>query len=368
MKKILVFGVTENPGGVEAVIMNYYRALDRSKIQFDFLCNTDVVAYEDEIKSLGGTIYRITARSKDRKKFREDMDNFFKEHSSEYSTIWVNVCSLANIDYLKYAKKYGIKYRIIHSHNSQNMDSKLREILHRINKMFISKYATDFWTCGDEAGEWFYSKKIIKSDKYLFVNNAINADKYKYNKKVRDEYRKKMNLTDKIVFGNVGRLHFQKNHTFIIKVFNEFLKEKPNSVLLLIGQGEDEEKIRNQIKELNIEDKVILLGIRKDVEKLMQCMDIFLFPSKFEGLPLVLVEAEAAKLLIFASDVITKKVKFNDRMIYLSLEKDEKYWSKKILSNLDKIESRESDISDIIKNGFNITDEVNKIAKYFERD
>ena len=248
------------------------------------------------------------------------------------------------------------------------MDSKLREILHRINKFFIDRYATDFWTCGDEAGEWFYSKKIIKSDKYLFVNNAIDAEKYKYNKKIREEYRKKMDLTDKIVFGNIGRFHFQKNQAFIIKIFNEILKEKPNSVLLLIGQGEDEENIKKQIQDYKIEDKVMLLGIRNDVEKIMQCMDVLLFPSRFEGLPLVLVEAEASKLLIFASDVITNKVKFNDRMIYLSLEKDEKYWCKKIIGNLDKIDSRESDISDIIKNGFNITDEVKKIEQYFERD
>ena len=363
MKKILVFGITDKSGGVEAVIMNYYRFIDRSKIQFEFLCNTDEVAYEDEIKKLGGVIYRITARSKDRKKYHEDMTKFFEEHAKDYEAIWVNVCSLANIDYLKYAKKYGIKKRIIHSHNSQNMDSKLRGILHRINKLFISKYATDFWSCGDEAGKWFYSNKIINSDKYLFVNNAIDTDKYKYDEKTRKEYRKKMNLEDKIVFGNVGRFHFQKNHTFMIKVFNEFQKEKPNSVLLLIGQGEDEEKIKNQIKEYGLEDKIIILGVRNDVDKLMQCMDVFLFPSLFEGLPLVLVEAQTAKLLIFASDVITKGVKFNDRLYYLSLEKDEKYWAKRILERLDKIEDRKSDVSDIVKNGFDIKNEAKKIEK-----
>lgn len=368
MKKVLVFGITENPGGVESVIMNYYRNIDRKKIQFDFLCNTEVVAYEEEIKLLGGNIYRITARSKNRIQYKKDMDNFFKKHSKDYSTIWVNVCSLANIDYLKYAKKYGIKYRIIHSHNSQNMDSKLRAILHKINKKVIDKYATDFWSCGDEAAKWFYSNKIINSDKYLLVNNAIDTSKFKFNEKNRKKYRKKFDLDDKIVFGNIGRFHFQKNHTFIIKIFNEVLKKRPNSILLLIGQGEDEEKIKKQVKELKIEDNVIFLGLRNDVDKLMQAMDVLIFPSLFEGLPLVLVEAQASNLLIFASDVITTKVKFNDNLKLISLDESEQTWSKIINNNIDLINNRNDDISSIVKNGFDIKIEADKIQKFFERN
>ena len=147
MKRVLVFGVTENPGGVESVIMNYYRNIDRNKIQFDFLCNTKEVAYEDEIIKMGGKIYKITGRSVNRRQYMNDMEKFFSENAKKYTTIWVNVCSLANIDYLKFAKKYGIKYRIIHSHNSENMDSKLRGLLHKFNKKIIIKYATDFWAC-----------------------------------------------------------------------------------------------------------------------------------------------------------------------------------------------------------------------------
>ena len=131
LKKILVFGITDKPGGVESVIMNYYRNMDRSKLQFDFLCNTDVVAYEDEIKNLGGNIYRITARSKNLFKYRKELKEFFKKNHEKYDTVWVNICSLANIDYLKMARKYKIKNRIIHCHNSQNMDSKLRGLLHK---------------------------------------------------------------------------------------------------------------------------------------------------------------------------------------------------------------------------------------------
>ena len=360
MQKVLVFGMTENPGGVESVIMNYYRHLNKEKYQFDFLCNTDVVAYEEEIKKMGGEIYRITARSKNRKQYKNDMNKFFKINSNKYAAIWVNVCSLANIDYLKYAKKYGIKKRIIHSHNSQNMDSKLRSLLHKINKKFVHKYATDFWSCGDEAAKWFYSNKIIKSDNYYLLNNAINTDKFKYNIQIREEYRKQLDVQDKIVFGNIGRFHFQKNHTFIIKIFNEIQKIKPESVLLLIGAGEDEEMIKNMVNNYNIQDKVKFLGLRNDVEKIMQAMDVLLFPSLFEGLPVVLVEAQTSDLLIYASNTISPKSKIKENMKMISLDLDEKEWSKIIIDDLSKKYERTSDISEIINNGYDINEEIKK--------
>lgn len=214
-KKILVFGITENPGGVESVIMNYYRNIDREKVHFDFLCNSEIVSYEDEILSLGGKIFKVTARSKDYKKYKEDMKNFFENNAKEYSAIWVNVCSLANIDYLKYAKRYGIKRRIIHSHNSRNMDSFLRGMLHRLNKFIIDEYATDFWACSEDAGKWFYCRNIRNSDKFLIVNNAIDIEKYKYNPIIRKEYRAKMGLQDKFVVRKYWKTTFsEKSNIF----------------------------------------------------------------------------------------------------------------------------------------------------------
>lgn len=209
-KKVLVFGITENPGGVESVIMNYYRNIDREKMQFDFLCNSEIVSYEEEIQNLGGEIYRITARSKDYKKYKEEMKNFFEKNAKKYSAIWVNVCSLANIDYLKYAKRYGIKRRIIHSHNSKNMDSFLRGMLHRLNKYIIDEYATDFWACSEDAGKWFYFKEIRRSKKYLVINNAIDINQYNYNQEVRENYRRKMGLQGKFVVRKHRKITFSK--------------------------------------------------------------------------------------------------------------------------------------------------------------
>ena len=196
MKRILVFGITDFPGGIESVIMNYYRNIDKNKIQFDFLCNTENVAYEDEIKKLGGVIYRIPARSKGYFKYKKSINNFFKNYHDKYDAIWVNVCSLANIDYLKIAKKYNIKTRIIHCHTSQNMDSKLRGILHKFNKLFLKKYATNFWSCSASSSSWFYSKSIMNSNKFKIIKNAIDLDKFIFNNKIREEYRRDMKIDD----------------------------------------------------------------------------------------------------------------------------------------------------------------------------
>lgn len=370
MNRILVFGMTENLGGVESVIMNYYRKIDKKKIQFDFLCNTDEVAYEDEIKLLGGTIYKITARSKNRKLYKQQMNSFFKENAKKYSAIWVNLCSLANIDYLKFAKKYGIKYRIIHSHNSQNMDSKLRGILHRINKIFIGKYATDFWACGDGAGKWFYNKKIMKSNKYLNITNAIDVNKFSYDEEVRNKYRKDLGIENKLVVGHVGRFHFQKNQEFLIDIFYEFHKKQKDSVLVLIGIGEDFDKIKDKVNFLGLTKSVKFLGMRNDVEKLMQAMDVFLFPSVFEGLGVVLVEAQASNLLVYASkDVIPSVVKIMDeRFKFISLSCPAEQWSNEIIKDLDKVKTRKQDTTSSIKMaGYDITTETKKLEKLLSR-
>ncbi len=295
------------------------------------------------------------------------MKDFFDKHAKEYDTIWENVSSLANIDYLKYAKKYGIKRRIIHCHNSQNMDSFLRGLLHRFNKPFISKYATDFWSCSNEASSWFYSKKIIDSDKYLLVHNAIDTDKFRFNKTVRDEYKKQLGLENKLVIGNIGRFHFQKNHPFIIKVFNEIYKQNKDSELLLIGTGPDEDAIKQTVKELDLENCVRFLGARDDVPNLMQVMDVFLFPSVFEGLPVVLVEAQTAGLKIY-----TSKGKITDEVIldkenvkFISLEDGEIEWSKQILEENVNPGNRLERYKLVQDAGYDIKIEAKKLEEIF---
>ena len=362
MIRILVFGMTENPGGVESFLINYYRHMDKNKIQFDFLCNShNPVAYENELIELGGRTFHITARSKNRQEYKIQLENLFKEHSSEWKAIWVNVCSLANIDYLKIAKKYGIKKRIIHSHNSRNMDCQLRFILHKLNRRCIAKYATDFWSCSEDASHWFYNPEIM--NKAVIIHNAIDTERMMYDEVKRQSIRHKYGLENKFVIGNVGRFHFQKNQAFAIEIFSHYYKNNPNSVLVLVGQGEDKEKLKRLVKFKGLENVVIFTGVQKDIQGWLSCFDLFLFPSKFEGVSVVALEAQVNGLPVLASKgVIPEEVKMNDNFVFLSLESSIEKWSKLI----SEMQSTERIVfnkvkSNFIKKGYEIKTEVIKV-------
>lgn len=331
MKRILIFGMNQNPGGMESFIMSYFRKIDCSRFQFDFLTNCSQIAYEDEIQHLGGQVYKICARSQDYKRYRQELTAFFEQHAGEYQAVWMNTCSLANIDYLKMAKTYGIPCRIIHSHNSQNMDSRLRGVLHHLNKRVIEKYATEFWACSRLAGEFFFSPAVINGPHYREIHNAIDCRPYLYDTAVREEMRQQLQLEDKLVVGHVGRLHFQKNQAFLLEVFRAVKDEAPNAVLLLVGQGEDEAMLRQKAESLGITDSVQFLGVRKDVSRLMQAMDVFLFPSLFEGLGIVLVEAQAAGLGCVTSTEVPADAAMTPLLTALPLSAPLEQWARATL-------------------------------------
>lgn len=359
---ILVFGMTENPGGVESVIMNYFRHMDPAGFHMDFLCNTPTVAYEEELKARGSQVIKIPMRSKDAKAYKKAMDDFFSAHGSEYDAIWVNVCSLANIDYLKYAKKAGIPIRIIHSHNSANMDSKARAILHHLNKTRIDKYANVFWSCSQSSSDWFYSDAIQKSKTYRLINNAIDMSVYAYNPKVRQEKRRELGIGEhQLVVGHTGRLHFQKNQTFLLEIFASILEKRPDALLLLAGDGEDEAMLKEKAGSLGIADKVRFLGVRKDVPALLQAMDVFVFPSVFEGWGLSLLEAQAASLPCFASaDVIPADIKMSDHVTFIPLSQPPAVWADTILKS--DLERKARNVAGIAQAGYDIEKESQKLA------
>lgn len=368
MKKVLIFGMTDNPGGVESFIMNYYRKLNREKIQFDFLCNNKTVAYEDEIASLGGEIFKICARSENPSLYKKQMTAFFKENASEYCAIWVNVCSLANIDYLKFAKKFGIKTRIIHSHNTQNMDSFLRGLLHKFNRLFIGKYATHFFACTTLAADWFYSKKLQKSLNFKLIFNAIDCEKFAFNSSVREECRKELGITEKCVFGNVGRFHSQKNQGFLLDIFKEISEKRQDAVLILCGGGSDEEALYQKTKDLNLEDKVLFVGVRSDVERLFQAMDVFILPSLYEGLGIVLIEAQAAGLPTLASDkVIPEDARVTNLLKFIPLDSGAENWANEAIEALKKSE-RPQTLCEISEKGYDINTQIAGLENFFETE
>lgn len=363
MKKILVYGLTQTRGGVESFLLNYYKNFNTNNIQMDFISNTPDTVYKEEVAALGGKIFNVCSKKKNPLRFKKDMENIFKNHSNEYDAIWVNLCSLANIDYLKYAKKYGIKRRIVHSHNAANMFGKLKETLHNYNKKRIDRYATDFWACSDSAAKWFYKDDILNSKKFRIIKNAVDTEKFSFDKKIRDEYRKILNIENKYVLGNIGRFHFQKNHDFLIDVFKEVREKCDNSILLLVGNGDLEEHIKEKVKNLGLEESVIFLGMRDDVNKIMQAIDIFLMPSRFEGLPVAAVEAQSSGVRCLLSDTITKEIKVTDLIEFIGVKskEDVNVWRDKILEYKLGYDRREMN-EDMKKSGF----EIKEAAKNLE--
>lgn len=359
--------MTPNPGGVESFLMSYYRKIDRNKIHFDFLCNTHKkIAYENEIKELGGKIFKISMRSKHPVRYKYELKNFFKNNSKNYDCIWINVNSLANIDYLKMAKKYGIKRRIIHSHNSENMDSKLRGLLHEHNKKIIQKYATDFWACSSSAAKWFYTDDLIP--KVKIIKNAIDLNKVKFDPKKRKSVREKYNLKGNYVIGNVGRLHFQKNQSFAIDVLNDLIKKDKRVKLVLVGDGPDKNKLKEKVKSLNLDNYVIFTGIQTDISGWLSAFDLFLFPSRFEGLPIAGLEAEANGLTVIAAeDCISSELKINSNFKFLSLKKSAYIWANEIGNNYQSYQriSQEEIIANFRKSGYEINSEVQKLERLF---
>lgn len=377
MYNVLVFGMTENPGGVESFLMNYYRRIDLERFHFDFLCNSyDPVAFEDEIHRMGGRTIHFTSRRRNPLRFKRELESFFVKHAGEYQAIWVNVNSLANIDYLKLAVKYGIPKRIIHSHNAQNMDTKLRGMLHEANRSKLGKYATDFWACSDYAAKWFYAGRGGKGElrhPAVVIRNAIDVEKIQAGIALRKEIRAKLGWEDACILTCIGRLHFQKNQKFAVDVLAELLPRMPQARLLLVGQGEDETMLRAHVRDRGIESQVCFAGVAEDVSGYLGASDFFLFPSVFEGLGIAGLEAQAAGLPTLASaNVIPEDIAVTDLLHFVPLEEGPAAWADRVLSMLKEAEPRPESLQDPLfkrildeftEKGYNSAAEVKRLEQ-----
>lgn len=284
-------------GGAETMVMNYYRNIDRSKVQFDFLVHRDQRgAYDDEIESLGGKIYRLPRLNPWSRNYRVALNRFFEEHT-EYRIVHVHQDCMSSV-ILKVAEHHHIPVRIAHSH-STSQDKNIKYPVKIWYKRSISKYATDLFACGKDAGDWMFA-----GAPYQIVHNAIDVASYIYDPAKREQIRAKIGVTNHFVVGHVGRFSHPKNHPFLLKIFTALLKQKSDAILVLVGGGDDMPKIQKKAQMLGIADHVRFLGIRSDVGDLMQAMDVFVFPSLYEGLPVTLVEAQTAGLPCVISDKV----------------------------------------------------------------
>lgn len=330
--KVLQIGLSYNPGGIESCIMDYFRRLSKLNVSFDFICMYDSLAYEEEIKVLGGRIFYLPNIKKHPIKFKKQFYALLMRE--KYDVVHVNMLSAANIVPLTVAKKAGIRKIIAHSHNSSS-PGVLRNILHVLNKRSVSQYATHCAACSKLAAQWLFSGEIYKNDRYILLNNAINVQKYLFDQQERNEMRSMLEIENKWVIGHVGRFEEQKNHESLIDIFSCICKRSDDAVLLLVGTGELKDRIEKKVMDLGLGDKVKFLGVRKDVDKLWKAMDIFLFPSLFEGLPIVAIEAQASGILSFFSDTITRELKITDQVEFLPLSRGAEYWCEKIIERRD---------------------------------
>lgn len=293
-------------GGVESVIMNYYRHLDHSKVQFDFICDEDSTRIPyDEIKKLGGRVF-LVPKYQNLPKYLKALEKLFKEN--QYRIVHSNINTLSVFP-LYAAKKAGVPIRISHSHSTSNPKEWKRNLIKNILRPFSKRYATDYFACSELAGRYLFGNKSFDQGKVKIIHNAIDIDKFKFDEVARKKLRKEFGIKDStIVVGHVGRFVQQKNHTFLVDVFKGYHKKNPDSKLLLVGSGPLEDEIKKKVERLDLKDSVLFLGQRDDINKLYSVMDIFCLPSLYEGLPVVGVEAQAAGLPTIFSNRISKEV------------------------------------------------------------
>ncbi len=366
-KRILQVGMTNNIGGLETYLLQQFNNLNKDRLIYDFVNVTisDHIVFENELKKNGSIIYNICSRRKNPIKHYLQWIILFVKHRKKYEGVVLNSLSLEYVFPVFAAKIFGINIRIIHSHNSgfENKINIKRKFLITFNKILLNFSATDYWACSQKAGEWMFGK----NKNFTVIHNAINSDNYKFDAVIREKIRCKLNFENKFVVGHVGRFSYQKNHKFLINIFYEVQKIEPDSILMLVGDSVNDDKIlvetKEQVKKLNIENKVLFLGMRNDVPDLMQAMDCFVFPSHFEGLGIVAVEAQAAGLKSYLSDVITYEVKITDLIDFISLKESPEYWAKQILSNRNYIRKDMTD--EIQKSGYDIKTEIKKIEKFY---
>lgn len=306
--------------GLETMLMNYYRNIDRTKIQFDFLTHRPYRSdYDDEIEKMGGKVYYAPRLyPQNYPNYFKWMKNFFKEHP-EYKIVHSHIDTMSYLPLLA-AKKAGIPIRIAHSHNT-SLDRDFKYLLKQYFRLKINSVCTHRLACGEEAGKFLFGNRSFK-----VIPNAIDAEKFYFNEELRNKKREELGIKSEFVIGHVGRLSYQKNHKFLIEIFKELLKTEPESLLLLVGVGEKEQEIRNQVEDLGIDDKVRFLGNRSDVNELYQAMDVFVMPSFFEGIPVVGVEAQFAGLPCIFSDKVPEEVKFSSKTNFISLNSSVVDW------------------------------------------
>lgn len=358
--RVLQVVTTMERAGLETMLMNYYRNVDRSKVQFDFLRHRDGEhAYDAEIRAMGGRIYTVPPFNPlNTNGYLTALDSFFCSHN-EYHVVHAHLdCLSAPV--LRCAKRYGVSTRISHSHVSK-MTFDLKYPIRMFYRRQIPSFATDMFACSEDAGKWMFGK-----NQYRIVPNAIDCERFAYDAEKAEKLRRESGLEGCFVVGHIGRFDPVKNHAFILEVFREIAARYENSVLLLAGAGDTMTAVQSQAKAHGLAEKVHFLGSVSNVPEILQMMDVFVFPSLYEGLGISLIEAQAAGLPCYAAlDCVPGAANVTGDVRYLSLNMQPQEWADIILQDYFEGKKRESRI-DVIRNaGYDIKVEARKLEQFY---
>lgn len=352
-----------NRGGAESMLMSLYRNIDRSKIQFDFIEHSlEPAVFDEEIEALGGRIYRCPQYTGiNHCAYKKWWRDFFIEHQTEYQIIHGHIGSTAAI-YLKIAKENGL-YTIAHSH-SAGTDHSAKDLLFKILSFRTRKIADYFFACSKAAGIDRFGSEVTQGINYKVLNNAIDTKKFRYDVKKRNNVRNDLGLTNQILIGHIGRFTSEKNHIFILKVFKELYKLNDNCRLILIGDGPLRHQIEKQASDLGISNAVIFTGVRSDVEEFIQAMDLFLFPSIYEGLGIAFVEAQTSGLpCVISEKVPTEGILTENLVTIKNLEDTPLSWAEHILGRIG--EERKDRSAEITLNGYDIAETAKWLGDFY---
>ena len=364
--KVLNFPIANAKGGITQYALKNWEYIDKSKFKFDFATMGEKLDFEDELIESGADVFYITKYAEENKEvFVEEISKILE---NKYDIVHIHTSYWKGFLVEEIAKKYSVPKIIVHAHTTfidiDDIEKRNEAILlHEMKKKeFSQELATDFWACSQAAGEWLYKEEICDSNLKIMYN-AIELEKFRYNKKIRTELREKLNVKDSFVIGHIGRFTYQKNHDFLLDVFLEVIKVIPEAKLMLIGIGELKSKIIERIKKNHISNKVIFLEKIDNVSEILQVMDLFALPSRFEGLGIALIEAQAAGLKCLVSEKIPDEAKILDSLESIPLELE--IWVSKILDSYQGYERL--DTAEILrKKGYDLEVQIKELERAYE--
>lgn len=368
MYRILCIVASMNAGGAETFLMKIYREIDRSKYQMDFaVAVTEEAKYDAEIQELGGNIYHITPKTKDAFKNFSDIYKLVKKHHYK-SVLRLSQHALSSMELLA-AKMAGAQICAYRSCNSRLPSGSSKSLLlHRVFRFMPRYFANVRFAPSTEAAEFVFGEKCVDKGSAVILHNGIDLNVFCYDEDARKHVRKSLGIKEKqVVIGHIGRFSHQKNHDFLIDTFAEVKKQQPDAILMLVGNGELESAIRTKVEQKDLRDSVIFTGVRSDIPQLLSAMDILVFPSFYEGMPNVVIEAQATGLPCVISDSITKEVAITDLVSFVSLEKSQEDWGLIINEIINKKVERFSGTQSLRTCGYDISEVADKFIRLLVR-